>query len=336
MSIAIRPATVADLGSITELLLADAKERSVADPGLWRLADDAQSKIYETIKIAMEAERAPFRQQWLVAELGGKVVGVTHSVLLPVPPIYAGRFGPPGLIMEDCFVDPAAPVETQMELLKAAEIDLIDAGASILLASSVVGGTWEVECAVSSYAPLTAYFAKTGLISSENYPHVCSATETDVPGIVAASAIHRRILDDLHHVFWEPHPDADARFGAWMTRSLTLTDRDMFVADRDNNIRGYSISHPATPLHFPTPHDISGVGVIDDFYHEAMEDPETLAQPEIEAKALLSAAEAARSERGNHSVLVVCPARWTSKIKILEQSGYRNAITWHIKIVTKD
>jgi hypothetical protein len=336
MSITIRPATVADLGSITELLLADAKERSVADPRLWRLADDAQTKIYETIKIAMEAEKAPFRQQWLVAELGGKIVGVTHSILLPVPPIYAGRSGPPGLIMEDCYVSPDAPEETQAELLIAAETDLIGAGALILLASSVVSGTWERKYGESGYAPLTAYYAKTGLSAQQEHSIVRSATEMDVPGIVAASAVHRRILDDLHHVFWEPHPDADARFGAWMTRSLTLSDRDMFVAEHDNHIRGYSISHPATPLHFPTPHDISGVGVIDDFYHEATQDKEKLAQTQDEAKALFSAAEAARAERGNHSVLVVCPAHWTSKIKILEQLGYRNAITWHIKTVTKD
>lgn len=308
MPIAIRPANIADLNPIAELLMADAKERCAADPGLWRLTDDAQSKIYGTIKIAMEAEKAPFRQQWLVAEFGGQIVGVTHSILLHVPPIYAGRFGPPGLIMEGCFVSSDAPDGTHAELLNVAEADLIDAGALILLASSVVNGAWEPMYAGSGYTPLTAYYAKTGLDAQDDHSFVRSATETDVPGIVAASAVHRRILDDLHHVFWEPHKEADARFGAWMTRSLTLIDRNMFVAKHDNHIRGYAISHPATPTHFPTPHEISGIGVIDDFYHEAMEDPETLAQTADEAKALFSMAEAARAERGNHSVLVVCPA----------------------------
>ena len=336
MPVAIRSANIADLDPIAELLLADAKERCAADPGLWRLSDDAQSKIYGTIKLAMEAEKAPFRQQWLVAEFGGRIVGVTHSILLQVPPIYAGRFGPPGLIMEGCFVSPDAPDGTHAELLNAAEADLIDAGALILLASSVVNGAWEPKYAGCGYAPLTAYYAKTGLNTQHDHSFVHSATETDVPGIVAASAVHRRILDDLHHVFWEPHKEADARFGAWMTRSLTLSDRDMFVAHDDNRIRGYAISQPATPTHFPTSHDISGIGVIDDFYHEAMENTETLAPTADEAKTLFSMAEVARTERGNHSVLVVCPANWSSKIKILEQSGYRNAIMWHIKIVKKD
>ncbi|MEH6644973.1 hypothetical protein [Sulfitobacter sp.] len=48
---------------------------------------------------------------------------------------------------------------------------------------------------------------------------------------------------------------------------------------------------------------------------------------------LFSAAEAARAQRGDHSVLVVCPADWQSKIDMLHQLGYLNAITWHIKMV---
>lgn len=333
MMLTIRPAELADLDQVANLLVADAEARNAAEPGLWKLDRAASDKTCATIRTAMEAQKAPFRQQWLVAEAGDRLVGVTHSILLPVPPIYAGEFGPPGLIMEDCFIAPDAPVQTRRDLLKAAEADLIEAGALILLASSVAGGAWEAEYAKQGYSPLTMYFAKTGLTRQMDFAHVRQATEDDVPGIVAASAVHRRILDDLHHLFWKPHDDADTRFGAWMKRSLALEDRDMFVSEEDASIRGYAISHPATPLHFPTPHDISGVGVIDDFFHAATETPGKLGASGPTARALFSAAEAARAQRGDHSVLVVCPAGWQSKIEMLEHLGYRNAITWYIKMV---
>lgn len=61
-----------------------------------------------------------------------------------------------------------------------------------------------------------------------------------------------------------------------MKRSLTLTDRDMFVSDEEDGIRGYAISHPAMSLHFPAQHDIPGIGVIDDFFHRATEEPQKL------------------------------------------------------------
>lgn len=333
MTLSIRPAAPADLDQISDLLLADAEARCAASPGLWKLDGDARDKTCSAIRSAMLAEKPPFRQQWLLAESGARVVGVTHSILLPVPPIYAGEFGPPGLIMEDCYVAPGAPSGTRHDLLKAAEADLIDAGALILLASSVPGGAWEGEYARQGFIPLTMYFAKTGLTRQGPTPHVRQAAEDDVPGIVAASATHRRILNDLHALFWKPHTDADNRFGSWMKRSLTLGDRDMFVSDEDGRIRGYAISQPATPLHFPAPHDISGIGVIDDFFHDALKDPKALSASGPQAAALFSVAEAARARRGAHSVLVVCPARWQSKIKMLEHLGYRNAITWHIRMV---
>lgn len=336
MTFTIRPAELADIDRVADLLEADAMGRCTDRRGLWLLDRAAPEKIRSVIKAAMEADNPPFRQQWLIAEAGGRLVGVAHSILLPVPPIYAGDFGQPGLIMEDCFITPDAPTETRHELLRAAEEDLVGAGALILLASSVSGGAWEAVYAEHGYEPLTAYFAKTGLTRQSAPAHVRPATGEDVPGIVAASAVHRRILADLHTLFWKPHEDADARFGAWMKRSLTLEDRDMFVSDEEGTIRGYAISHPATPLHFPVPHDITGIGVIDDFFHEATKDPRNLGASGPQAAALFSAAEAARARRGDHSVLVVCPANWQSKIRMLEQLGYHNAITWHIRFVDEN
>jgi hypothetical protein len=333
MSLAIRPAKLRDLDAVSELLLADAEARHALDPDLWKLDQAARDKIRSTVKAAMEAAQPPFRQQWLIAEDGGKAIGVAHTILLPVPPIYAGAFGPPGLIMEDCFVVPDAPAETRRALFRAAEADLIEAGAVILLASGVEGGDWQETYAAQGYDRLTAYFAKSGLRGQTAGAKVRRATGGDIPGIVRASALHRRVLDNIHHLFWQPHEEADARFGSWMRRSLSLEDRDMFVSEDEGGIRGYAISQPATALHFPAAHDISDVGVIDDFFHDAFEDRQMRASSGPEAAALFSAAEAARAERGDRAILVVCPARWQSKISLLEQQGYRNAITWHIRIL---
>ena len=194
------------------------------------------------------------------------------------------------------------------------------------------GGDWEGDYLRQGFQPLTLYFAKTGLSEARNFTDVRQAIEEDVPNIVTSSAVNRQILKELHPFFWKPHDEADDRFGSWMKRSLTLSDRDMFVSDSGGKVRGYAISHPATPLHFPSPHDISAVGVIDDYFHEELEKSQGLDAGGITAAALLAAAEAARKIRGDASVMVVCPAAWQSKIALLEQSGYRKAITWFIKM----
>lgn len=332
MTITIRPAGLHDLDQISDLLLADAKIRCAFEPGLWKLDSAPREKIGSVVKASMEAKKPAFREQWLVAEIGGDIVGVTHSILLPIPPIYAGELGPPGLIMEDCFIQADAPPETRTGLFRAAEAELVKAGARILLASGVAGGDWENEYMRHGFEPLTLYFAKTGLSEARAFNHVRSAIEDDVPNIVTLSAVNRRTLKDLHPIFWKPHADADSRFGSWMNLSLTFNDRDMFVLETEGKLQGYAISQPATPLHFPSPHDISAIGVIDDYFHEELEDFEEPSPGSDKAVALLEAAEAARGRRGNTSVMVVCPACWRSKIALLEQSGYRKAITWFMKM----
>ena len=331
MPVRIRPAQPSDIEVMVDLLLQDAEQRRVVDPTLWKLDDNPRETVRSTVKSAMENQNPPFRQQWLLADFDGEVVGVAHTILLPVPPIYAGEFGAPGLIMEDCFVTDSAPDSTQQSLLKAAEADLIEAGAKILVASSVEGGSWASEYAAQRYEPLTQYFAKVGLRDGVATEGVRAAQPDDVPAIVAASAINRRILHDLHNTFWKPHPEADARFGSWMDRSLTLPDRDMFVSERGSDVDGYAISQPATALHFPAAHDVVGTGFIDDYFHSDFENPDRLEGDGIAATALLNAAESALQSRGNEAVLLVCPAAWTSKVALLEKAGYSNAITWFIK-----
>ncbi|MCV3273640.1 GNAT family N-acetyltransferase [Roseobacter sinensis] len=330
MRIAIRAAKVADVDKMVPLLVDDGRLREQQNPILWKLAEDAPAKVSATLTAAMEQERPAVRQKWLLAECEGRVVGLTHSILLPVPPIYAGVFGPPGLIMEDCALPRDAPSGTATALLEAAETDLQQAGAQILLASSVPLGAWEDVYIGQGYAPLTLYYAKSGLEMTEAQPGTRPATDADVPGMVTLSAENRQLLFDLD-AFWAPHAEADARFGTWMKKSLTLPDRDMFVADAEQGVAGYVISQPATPLHFPAPHDISCIGVIDDFYHAGFSDRTALDAHGIGARALLTRAEAALRTRGNAAAMVVCPAAWSSKIALLEDAGYRTAITWFKK-----
>lgn len=116
-----------------------------------------------------------------------------------------------------------------------------------------------------------------------------------------------------------------------MARSLTLSDRDMFVSDVDGDVEGYCISQPATALHFPTPHSIDTTGIIDDFYHTDFAGTENLNGDSQPALSLLNAAKASRKARGDTAVLVVCPAAWTSKIQLLKAAGFDNAITWFKK-----
>lgn len=330
MSVTIRPATVSDVDTMVDLLVEDAGQRCATDKILWKLDPDPKRKGALAIRSALTAETPPFRQQWLVAEARGDIVGISHSILVPVPPIYAGALGAPGLIMEDCCVAQHAPAETAQSLLEAAERDLIAAGAKIVLASSVAGGLWEAEYATRNYAPLTAYLAKTGLEAMGRFDGVRPATQQDVPGIVASSADNRQVLFDLD-AFWKPHPEADLRFGNWMRRSLTLKDRDMFVSEFGRVVEGYAIAQPATPLHFPSPHDITGVGVIDDFYHSDFANPTHLADDAQASLALLHAAETAFKARGTDAALIVCPAAWASKMSLLQKAGYETAIMWYIK-----
>lgn len=330
MTQTIRPATPDDIPRLVELLMLDAGERHAQDAILWKLADDASLQIEKALTFALTAEQQPFQQIWRVAEDGGQVTGVIHAMMLPVPPIYAGSFGEPGLILPDSFAAPDAPRGTVEALLSSAEDALHEAGARIKLASYVAGEDWRSAFKANGYEPLTLYFSRTDLGDRGMPADIRQATEDDVPGIVARSAENRQALFDIDP-FWEIHPEADPRFSAWMTRSLTLRDRDMMVLGTSEDLEGYIIAQPASRLHFPPAHDITGTGVIDDYYHTELANPAALDQGSEGASALLRAAEAAFANRGTGAAFVVCPAGWTSKIELLESAGYETAMVWSIK-----
>ncbi len=330
MTQTIRPATPDDMPRLVGLLMLDAQERHAEDAILWKMADDAPAQIEKALTFALTAEQQPFQQFWHVAEDGGQLTGVIHAMMLPVPPIYTGPLGEPGLILSDSFVAADAPNGTVEGLLAAAEDVLHEAGAKSKLASYVAGEIWPTAFEASGYEPLTLYLSRSDLGDQGMPTGVRQATEDDVSGIVARSAENRQVLFDIDP-FWEIHPEADPRFSAWMTRSLALRDRDMMVLGESEDLQGYVIAQPASRLHFPPAHDITGTGVIDDYYHPELANPAGLDGGSEASNALLRAAEAAFAKRGMGAAFVVCPAGWASKTKLLESAGYETAMVWSIK-----
>ncbi len=329
MAIQIRAAEAAEIETVASGLVQAARHRATVDPVFWALVADPVAAQRTALSAALSGPASPIRQRWILAFDDDALCGVAHTILLPVPPIYAGEFGPPGLLMEDCYVDAHAPDGTAAALLAAAEADLTDAGAQILLASGDPDGAWGAVCAAAGYDPLTLYLARSDL-SDEPAPGIAPAQDSDIAEIVRLSADNRQVLFDLD-AFWKPHPEADARFRAWMTKSLSLTDRDMRVARNGAGLDGYVVAQPATPLHFPPPHDISAIGVIDDFFHTDIADPKALARDGAGTRMLFAAAESALAGRERNTAMVVCPAAWQSKITWLQGMGYRTAITWSKK-----
>ncbi len=333
MSDLVRVARPTDIPTMVELLKRDADRRHACNPSLWPLARDAPARIAEALAAALGEAPQPSRQTWLVAESAGRPVGLAHVLHVPVPPIYLGADGPPGLVMPEIALAPDAPGTTLQALADAAERALREEGARILLASQVgdppCAPQWSAAFEARGYAPLTVYLSRSGL-ASEPPAGPRPAGAADLPGIVARSAEHREILETLHP-FWRRHPEADPRFEAWMRRSLALADRDMRVGGAAGALDGYLVAQPASRLHFPPAHDISGIGVIDDFHHRELADPETPADGGGGALALLRAGEAAFAARGVDTAVVVCPAAWRSKLSLLREAGYRTAMVWSIR-----
>ena len=324
----IRLATLQDLPAIVALLIQDAEARRSLDTVLWRIARDASIRIEGVAGAALNGSQASARELWYVAEHGDRIVGVTHAMLVPVPPIYDSAAGSPGLLLDDCFISTDAPPGMADALLVATEAALMAAGAPRLIASCPAAGPLRPLYGRHGYAPVTLYMVKHRLSRDGLPPGVRKAGVEDVPGIVKSSADHRRTLARINPRFWHIHHEADSRFGAWMRRSLTFKDRDMFVAVAAGEVHGYVIAQPIAPLLVPAAHEITTIGLVDDFYDEDFVDIAALSTDVSSGTNLLVAAEGALARRGIDSALVVCPAGWSSKISLLEQRGYRTAKLW--------
>ncbi len=331
MSLSIRPATQADLSAMADLLVKDGEQRQSQDAALWSLAADARTRVETAIRAGLENANPQMPQRWLLAEAAGRIVGITHAMVVQPPPIYDIAAGPPGLFLDDCFTTDEAPSGTAEALLLATEAALRDAGAAGMIASCVATGPWRPLYERHGYEAVTLYLAKAGFRADALSPAVRPADADDLPGIVERSAAHRATLSRLNDRFWHIHPEADRRFEMWMRYSLTLKDREMFVAGAPGEVHGYIIAQPIAPLLVPAAHDIAAIGVIDDFYDLDFADVSTTASDGTTASALLSAAQSTFARRSFAAALTVCPAAWTSKRSFLEREGFKTAKLWMLK-----
>ncbi|TMI98277.1 MAG: GNAT family N-acetyltransferase [Alphaproteobacteria bacterium] len=327
----IRPATLRDLPETVALLTQAAQRRSLLDPQLWRVAADASARVERAVGAALSGTTSPARDLWLVAENAGRIVGVSHAMIVPVPPIYDAAAGVPGLLFDDCFTSPDAPSGTAEALLVATEAALSAMGASTLIASCAAADALRPLYERHGYEPVTLYMAKHRFVADALPPGVRPASAEDVPAIVTLSAKHRQILAEVNARFWHIHSEADRRFDSWMRRSLTLKDRDMFVAGSAGEVRGYIIAQPGSALLVPAAHEIAAIGVIDDFCDQTFTHVSAAPDGGPSGEDLLAAAEGAFRRRAVDSAIVVCPAAWPSKVALLERSGYRTAKLWMLR-----
>jgi hypothetical protein len=136
---------------------------------------------------------------------------------------------------------------------------------------------------------------------------VRAATPADVPAIVAMGARSQKALCQANARMWTPHPEAPARFGAWMHYSLNLTDRRIFVHG-EHEFGGFVIAQPISPFHMPLTSRSEHLGLIDDFW--ASEFAQATGWRDFpNAKDLLASAEAEFIQRGRTSAMAICPGR---------------------------
>jgi hypothetical protein len=81
----------------------------------------------------------------------------------------------------------------------------------------------------------------------------------------------------------------------------------------------------------PSAHEVTAIGVIDDFYDGDFANVSAVSNGGATGEDLLAAAESAFARRGVFSMLVVCPAAWSSKVSLLKQRGYRTAKLWMLR-----
>ena len=330
MRVNTRRATLHDIPQMAELLVREGERRHLIDPAIWPMADDARTRVERSVAGGFElAAQAP-PELWMLAEARGRIVGISHSMVVPPPPIYSIP-GHPGLILDDSFTVAGASEGTARELLAATEAGLKAMGATGLIGSCLEAGPWRPLFAATGYEPVTLYMAKHGFAAEPAPASTRPATAADIPAIVTLSAVHRATLQHLNPRFWTIHPEADRRFEGWMRYSLTLPDRDMIVAGPPGAVAGYAITQPITPLHIPASHNLTSIGIIDDFFATDFVDVLGLTEGGRTSAGLLVAAERDFARRGVHAALVVCPAAWTSKKALLEQQGYHSAKLWMLK-----
>lgn len=330
MSVNLQACGPVDIPDMLDLLVEDARQRHSNNPILWAFDENSRGRIERNLLNGFEDDNPRVREYWLLAKEGNRPVGVTRSIIVPVPPIYKVEKAP-GLMLDECYAVDDAPSGTIEKLLNANEDLLLGAGCGAFISSSCAGSLWRPVLEKNGYEPVTLFMSKDGFQKKAVSSPVGVASDGDVPGIMARSAEHRQNISEANPVFWNIHPDAGSIFEKWMRISLTLVDRTMLVARHNDEIDGYVIAQPVTPVQMPMTHDPAGIGAIDDFYHRDFIDRSEIKNAGVGAAELLRTAEGAFADADMRAALVVCPDNWNSKKEFLTNNGYTTAKTWLLK-----
>ncbi|HEX3674027.1 MAG TPA: hypothetical protein VHU87_07110 [Rhizomicrobium sp.] len=323
----VRRASHGDTGDVVRLVLDDARKRERFDPLLWRVADDAHSRV--EISVSRDAAQGGGPFHWFLAEDGETLAGIAHVAIIPCPPVYA-LSGVAGVLLDETFVTPAA--HTMDAMLAAVEAEIEKKGAVIFLAACAEADDAKIQALENrGYRATTSYFARHSLQASSPPSHVRRAAAGDLGGMARLGRMSRDRHREANRVMWHPHPDADARFAYWMKQSLDLADRSIFVTENAATLSGFVVAQPASPLQIALATDPAPIGLIDDFC--AMEFAASL-DGRIAggvARDLLLAAEADFVSRAKPSAMAICPTGWTAKASLLRSCGYRIANHWFFR-----
>lgn len=226
---------------------------------------------------------------------------MVHCANAPPPPIYDLHGGTAGVILDDSHI----PARTQLAnaLLLESEKIMTDCGAVMLVAATPAHWTERHQFFAShGYATTTHYMVKSDLERKPISGSVRLAADNDISEIARLGSLHRALLQKGNPVFWNEHPEADARFAAWMGMSLKLPDRSMLVSQFSSRIDGFIVLQPITPMHVLAPHDVSDMALIDDFWADVLMHVGLEAADDSATLNLITGAEAVAVERGYQSV----------------------------------
>ena len=209
--------------------------------------------------------------------------------------------------MDDCFVSADAPMGTAEALLVATEVALRNAGAARLVASCPAAGLLRPLYGRHGYEPVTLYMGKHGFRADALPSGVRQAQSEDVPDIVKLSARHRRTLAELPGGFWHIHRDADDRSDCMDALKPDVDGSRHARCGSAGTVRGYAMAQPCSPLLVPAAHDVTGIGVIDDFYDGDFGNVTGVSNSGASGASLLAAAEGAFARRGSTARLSSVP-----------------------------
>lgn len=299
-----------DRHALIPLLLAAARERAALERDLWPLHPEAEARVRGRLEHDLTQ---PERFAWFVAEREGEAISVAPAGLFPAPPVCRDLLA--GLSGDDLFATSPGALPL---LLDAAET-FLQGGAAVLVAACPAGATERrAPLEARGYRPLTLWMTCPVDSQAPRPPAVRPATEADLPALVRLNAAAQEGKRRANPRFWTPHPEAPARFEAWMRRSMTLPDRDVLVHEGPGRVDGFVIPQPSG---LPPAHDAAGVGTLDDL----AADEWTTFDP------LLRAAHHALAARGYRTVQAICPADWAERRAMLEGAGFHTANLWLLK-----